>query len=108
LSARPKVRGVDIDPETRCAHWHGPLDIVALKLRCCDSYYACRDCHDALAGHAAGVWPAAERDAAAAFCGACGAEMSVAAYLDCEDHCPACRTAFNPGCRLHRHLYFEG
>jgi uncharacterized CHY-type Zn-finger protein len=104
----PTVRGVDLDPQTRCAHWHSPLDIVALKLPCCETYYACRDCHDVLAGHPARVWPRSEQDAAAALCGACGAEMSVRDYLACDDRCPACGAAFNPGCRLHRHLYFEG
>jgi uncharacterized CHY-type Zn-finger protein len=102
----PPVFGLDLDPETRCAHWHGPLDIVALKLACCEAYYACRDCHDALAGHAAKVWPRGAR-AHVAMCGACGGEMTLAVYLGCEDRCPACGAAFNPGCRRHRHLYFE-
>jgi len=108
VSVRPPVRGLDLDPQTRCAHWHSALDIVALKLRCCGAYYACRDCHDALAGHPAQVWPRADWDAPAVLCGGCGAEMSVAQYLACDDRCPACAAPFNPGCKLHRHLYFEG
>ena len=108
MSPRPPVHGVDLDPQTRCAHWHSALDIVALKLRCCGAYYACRDCHDALAGHPAQVWPRADWDAPAVLCGGCGAEMSVAQYLACDDRCPACAAPFNPGCKLHRHLYFEG
>ena len=108
MSVRPPVRGLDLDPQTRCAHWHSALDIVALKLRCCGAYYACRDCHDALAGHPAQVWPRADWDAPAVLCGGCGAEMSVAQYLACDDRCPACAAPFNPGCKLHRHLYFEG
>ena len=112
MSVRPEVRqdvrGVDLDPQTRCAHWHSPLDIVALKLRCCGTYYACRDCHDALAAHAAQLWPVADRDVPAVLCGACGHQMIAAAYLACEDRCPACAAPFNPGCKLHRHLYFEG
>ncbi len=108
MSARPEVRGLDLDPQTRCAHWRSPLDIVALKLRCCETYYACRDCHDALAGHAARVWPTAERAALMALCGACGAQMSARQYLASDDRCPTCDAPFNPGCRLHRHLYFEG
>ena len=107
MSARPDVRGLDLDAETRCAHWRSPLDIVALKMRCCGVYYACRDCHDALAGHAAEVWPRATWDTPAVLCGACGTELSIAAYLACDDRCPACAAPFNPGCKLHRHLYFE-
>jgi len=104
---RPLVLGLDLDRQTRCAHWRSPRDIVALKLHCCRIYYACRDCHDALAGHAAEVWPRAEWDEMAAMCGACGHEMSGSAYQACDDRCPVCGAAFNPGCRLHRHLYFE-
>ena len=108
MSPRPDVHGVDLDPQTRCAHWHGALDIVALKLRCCGAYYACRDCHDALADHPARVWPRSEWGASAVLCGACGSQMSVRQYLACGDRCPACAAPFNPGCKLHRHLYFEG
>jgi uncharacterized CHY-type Zn-finger protein len=103
---RPEVRGVGLDAQTRCAHYRGPLDIVALKLRCCRVYYACRECHDALAGHPAEVWPITERDHAAILCGACGAELTIAAYLHAGDACPRCAAPFNPGCRSHHPLYF--
>jgi uncharacterized CHY-type Zn-finger protein len=106
-SARPEVRGVDLDAETRCAHYHSPLDIVAIKMRCCGDYYACKDCHEALAGHAIRVWPCAEWVEAAILCGACGEELSIAAYLAAGDRCPACGAPFNPGCRHHYHFYFE-
>ena len=46
------VKGVDLDPETRCRHYHGPTDVVALKFKCCGEYYACKDCHAELADHA--------------------------------------------------------
>jgi uncharacterized CHY-type Zn-finger protein len=108
MSGRPDVRGLDLDPQTRCAHWHSQVDIVALKMRCCGVYYACRDSHDALAEHAAQVWPPSAWETPAVLCGACGIELSIAAYLACDDACPACGAAFNPGCKLHRHLYFEG
>jgi uncharacterized CHY-type Zn-finger protein len=108
MSGRPPVLGVDLDPQTRCAHWRSPLDIVAIRMRCCGAYYACHDCHAALAGHAAAVWPRSEQDRPAVLCGACGTELTVAQYLACDNRCPACGAAFNPGCRLHRHLYFEG
>ena len=102
------MRGVNLDAQTRCAHYHSLLDVVALRMRCCEEYYACRECHDLLADHPAEVWPRAEWDADAAMCGVCGGLMSVQTYLACDDRCPACAAPFNPGCRLHRGLYFEG
>jgi uncharacterized CHY-type Zn-finger protein len=107
MSGRPPVLGIDLDPQTRCAHWRSPLDAIAIKMRCCGSYYACRDCHDALADHPASVWPEAQWDAPAVLCGVCGGELSVRQYLACDNRCPACGAPFNPGCRLHHHLYFE-
>ena len=105
--ARPPVFGLDLDPQTRCAHYHSALDVIAIKMRCCGAFYACRECHDAVADHPARLWPIAERDERAILCGVCGATLSIAAYLACNDHCPACAAPFNPGCRLHHHLYFE-
>ena len=101
------MRGLDLDPQTRCAHYRSSLDVVAIRMRCCGEYYACRECHDALADHPAEVWPRAEFDRPAAMCGVCGGVMTVAVYLACDDRCPACDAPFNPGCRLHRGLYFE-
>ena len=46
-----EVRGVNLDAQTRCAHFHGSTDIIAIKMKCCGEYYACKDCHIALAGH---------------------------------------------------------
>ncbi|HVV64348.1 MAG TPA: CHY zinc finger protein [Rhizomicrobium sp.] len=104
---RPKVHGVALDAETRCAHWRSALDVVAIRMKCCGVYYACKDCHEALTGHAIEIWPRGERDAVAVLCGACGFEMTIGAYLSCGDRCPACGAGFNPGCRLHRRFYFE-
>jgi len=105
--ARPAVRGLALDDETRCAHWRSPLDIVAIKMRCCGTYYACKDCHEALAGHRIEVWPRAEWAAPAVLCGACGAEHSIETYMHSGDRCPACGAGFNPGCRNHYRFYFE-
>jgi uncharacterized CHY-type Zn-finger protein len=99
------VHGLEVDPETRCVHWHGETDVVAIRFRCCDRWYPCSDCHAAVAGHEAQVWPADERDAHAILCGVCGSTLSIHAYLD-TDSCPHCTAPFNPGCRLHRPLYF--
>lgn len=104
---RPIVKGVAIDGETRCAHYHSGLDIIAIKMRCCQTWYGCRECHDEMTDHAAKVWPKAEWDQPAVLCGACGCEMSVREYLGCASRCPACGAPFNPGCANHHHLYFD-
>jgi len=104
---RPVVFGISLDPETRCSHYHSPLDIIAIRMRCCGHYYACKECHDAMAGHGSQTWPQAEWDQPAVLCGACGTEMSVRMYLNSANTCPACKAPFNPGCRHHYHLYFE-
>lgn len=104
---RQPVRGLELDAQTRCAHWHSERDIIAIRMRCCETYFACRECHDALADHAVQVWPKAEWDRPAVLCGACGRELTVREYLDCDSRCPGCGAAFNPGCKTHHHLYFE-
>ncbi|HEY3800402.1 MAG TPA: CHY zinc finger protein [Caulobacteraceae bacterium] len=104
---RPTVHGLDLDPETRCAHWHSSRDIVAIRMRCCGAWYACRDCHDAMADHPAEVWPRETWATPAILCGACKTELSIAAYMACGDQCPSCAAPFNPACRTHYHLYFE-
>lgn len=77
-----------------------------MKLACCERYWACIDCHEALADHPAQRRPI-DDPSPAAMCGVCGHEMSATVYLGCNDACPACGHAFNPGCRLHRHVYFK-
>jgi len=102
----PSVRGVNLDPQTRCEHYHGPTDIIAIKMKCCGAYYACKDCHDALAGHPIEVWPQSEWEQKAILCGACDAELTIHQYMQCESCCPNCREHFNSGCRNHYHFYF--
>jgi uncharacterized CHY-type Zn-finger protein len=104
---RECVHGVDLDAETRCAHYHSRLDVIAIRMKCCGRYYACKECHDALAGHELEVWPRGEWDAPAVLCGCCGLEMMVVQYMACGNACPACRAQFNPGCRKHYYFYFE-
>jgi uncharacterized CHY-type Zn-finger protein len=104
---RPRVRGVQADSETRCVHYHSLLDVIAIRMKCCGVYYACKDCHDALAGHSIEVWPAGALNEKAVLCGVCCTEMSIRQYLDCANICPACNAPFNPGCRHHHQFYFE-
>lgn len=103
----PLVRGIDLDPQTRCVHYHSLLDIIAIRMKCCGTYYACKDCHDALADHPIIVWPRQEWSQHAVLCGACRKEMRIAEYLECRNECPNCKAAFNPACRNHYHFYFQ-
>jgi uncharacterized CHY-type Zn-finger protein len=102
-----EVYGVDVDQETRCAHWNSELDIIAIKFKCCGRWFPCYDCHASIADHPADVWPATERSTEAVLCGACGRQLTIAEYLECDSACPECEKAFNPGCARHYHLYFE-
>jgi uncharacterized CHY-type Zn-finger protein len=101
-----EINGVHVDPETRCAHYYGSTDIVALKFKCCGKWFPCHRCHDELAGHRAVVWPEQEFDELVVLCGGCGRRMSAREYLDCNSICPNCGRSFNPGCAKHAHYYF--
>jgi len=103
----PNVHGVHLDSQTRCEHYHGPTDIIAIKMKCCGRYYACKDCHLTLADHPIAVWPEAEWDQPAVLCGACGAAITILQYMQSDSRCPVCRAQFNPGCRKHYHYYFQ-
>ena len=107
VHGRP-VWGLDVDAETRCRHWHGPSDIIALRMRCCGLWVPCSDCHDATSDHPIEVWGRDERDTPAVLCGGCGLVLSIASYLACEAQCPGCRRRFNPGCANHYDRYFAG
>ncbi|HEX3430764.1 MAG TPA: CHY zinc finger protein [Rhizomicrobium sp.] len=107
MVVRGSVLGVKVDGETRCAHYHSPRDVVAIRMKCCGRIYACKDCHDALADHTIARWPRAEWNERAVLCGVCWTEMSICDYLASADTCPACSVAFNPGCRAHHGFYFE-
>jgi len=77
-------------------------------MKCCGIYYACEDCHTALAGHEIQVWPRAEWDRKATLCGGCRTELTIDEYLQSGSRCPVCAAAFNPNCTNHHHFYFEG
>ena len=102
---RVTVLGQTVDDETRCIHYHSALDVIAIKFACCGEYYPCHLCHEEAAGHPARVWPVSDRDEPAVLCGVCDAELTITEYLG-VDACPRCAAEFNPGCRLHSHLYF--
>jgi len=100
------VLGQTVDDQTRCVHWHGTTDVVAMRFACCDAYYPCFECH-AAAGHVSEPWPRSRFGEPAVLCGVCRVAMTVDTYLGVSG-CPNCSAAFNPGCALHHHLYFEG
>jgi uncharacterized CHY-type Zn-finger protein len=107
MALTPSVRGVNLDSQTRCEHYHGPTDIIAIKMKCCGLYYACKDCHETLADHPIEVWPESEWNQQAVLCGACGSMLTILQYMQSNSRCAACSAQFNPGCRSHYHLYFQ-
>ncbi|MDC0237293.1 CHY zinc finger protein [Gammaproteobacteria bacterium] len=101
------VFGAGIDAQTRCKHYRTDLDVVAIRFYCCERWYACHDCHVAIANHATEVWPRRLWEQQAILCGVCGHRLSVHQYLESNSVCPSCTAHFNPGCQLHHHMYFE-
>lgn len=102
----PTVHGLNLDSQTRCLHHHGPTDIIAIKMKCCGLFYACKDCHIALADHPIAVWPQTEWHDHAILCGFCHTTFSISVYLQSNYRCPRCQALFNPACRNHYHFYF--
>jgi uncharacterized CHY-type Zn-finger protein len=100
------VPAVDVDEETRCAHYGTERDVVAIRLPCCGTFYPCHLCHAAVADHDAERWPIDRRGEPAVLCGAWGAEVAIQEYLGVTG-CPACETRFNPGCADHYGRYVE-
>ncbi|EGA88880.1 Zinc finger domain containing protein [Planococcus donghaensis MPA1U2] len=102
-----QVKGINVDAETRCIHYHSPIDRIAIKFFCCQEYFPCFECHEARGCGEPRVWPTDRFDEKAILCGTCGHELTVTEYLTCSSTCPSCSSSFNPGCSLHKHLYFE-
>lgn len=103
----PIVKGSLVDEQTRCRHYHSDLDIIAIKFKCCNTYYPCYFCHEEEADHQPLRWPAKALDTQAILCGVCKTELTISQYKSCNYHCPGCGSAFNPKCKNHDHLYFE-
>lgn len=101
-----KIKGLLVDDQTRCEHYHGPKDIIAIKFKCCDTFYPCYQCHEACEDHPAEQWHPSEFSEKAVLCGNCKETLSIEDYLQ-TDSCPYCHADFNPRCSLHYHLYFK-
>lgn len=107
MTAAIICHGVGVNARTQCAHYHSERDLIGIQFKCCGLFYACFDCHQALADHPPQVWPLAERDTESILCGNCRNTLSISEYMACDNVCPRCAAAFNPGCAAHYHLYFE-
>lgn len=100
------LRGIGVGEATRCAHYGTERDVVAFRFACCDTYYPCHACHDALTDHAVERWPRDRFDEPAVLCGVCRTELTANTYLDSPTECPFCGAPFNPGCVDHHDRYF--
>lgn len=102
-----QIKGA-IDHETRCEHYHIENDRIAIKFYCCDEYFPCFLCHKQYGCGGSTVWPKEKFDQKAILCGNCKVELTINEYFGSSYRCPLCDAAFNPGCAIHYHLYFEG
>lgn len=102
-----KVYGANVDRQTRCHHWHSPIDVIAIKFKCCGRYFPCYECHAELTNHQPEVWAKEEYETKAVLCGVCGYQLTINEYFGCNSVCPHCESQFNPGCANHYQLYFE-
>ncbi|WP_096187186.1 CHY zinc finger protein [Evansella halocellulosilytica] len=101
------VVGKKVDNETRCEHYKSEIDRIAIKFKCCHTYYPCYTCHEELADHPPERWKQDEFNEKAILCGACGTEITINEYMQAQSVCPHCQAAFNPKCASHFHLYFD-
>ena len=102
-----QVYGSGVSELTQCAHYHSKRDVVAIRFKCCDAFYACIHCHEELADHAPERWTKDEWHTQAILCGRCRNTLSIAEYMGSENVCPRCRAEFNPRCADHYHYYFQ-
>ena len=100
------VKGEIVNEHTRCTHYHSIRDVIAIRMKCCNEYYACIDCHTEAARHSASIWPVTEFDTKAVLCEKCYNEMTIIEYLQSDHQCPFCKANFNPGCSNHYKYYF--
>ncbi len=99
-----KIFGCTIDSDTRCKHWNSKLDIIAIKLACCQKYYPCYLCHEENEYHKIEQW---NNDEKAILCGVCKNDLLISEYLKCDNKCPSCKSDFNPNCQKHYLFYFN-
>lgn len=101
-----KVYGPIVDEETRCVHYHTPLDIIAIKFKCCNKFYPCYKCHEESEQHPIQRWSKEEFNEPAILCGHCKHTLGIEEYMSVAN-CPYCGASFNRRCKNHYHIYFE-
>lgn len=94
-----------VDSQSRCRHYHGERDILALKCFSCQKYYACYHCHDECEEHGFKAYPLALHDKVV-LCGVCKSGLTFEEY-QVSLSCPTCHSEFNPSCQAHYDIYFE-
>lgn len=100
------IKGFLVDDQTRCTHYHGETDIIAIKFKCCGDFYPCYKCHDESVDHLIKRWSKEEFSKKAILCGKCSTKCSIEEYM-AHQHCLHCGADFNPNCRFHYDLYFD-
>ena len=83
------VYGQLVDDETRCVHYRGEKDIIALKCAKCLKFYPCYQCHNEAEDHNFEPCLASQFDEHTIFCGHCKQTLSIETYLS-VDACPHC------------------
>ncbi|AFT80992.1 hypothetical protein FE407_00210 [Leuconostoc carnosum] len=100
------IKGIGLDDEGRCRHWHSFHDVVANRCAQCDEFYACYQCHDAMVTHHFCPMPLTD-ERVAVLCGACHFGMTGQMYLKANYYCPKCHHPFNNQCARHIEIYFS-
>ena len=101
-----KIYGAIVDDETRCIHYHTPVDIIAIKFKCCNRFYPCYKCHEEAESHPIVRWGQEEFGEKAIYCGRCKSTLSIREYMNAPV-CPRCGAKLNSRCKNHYHIYFD-
>lgn len=99
------IKGINVDYQGRCQHWHSAVDIVANLCAKCKCFYACYECHDVMNLHKFEPM-SINNEERAVMCGVCNYQMTVWSYQHSNYQCPNCHHAFNQRCSLHNNTYF--
>lgn len=103
-----QLKGQLVDTHTRCRHYHSILDIIAIKFKCCGTYFPCYKCHQELESHDIIRWKKLDLDSEKVIlCGLCCNLLYYQEYSANDNKCLYCNSSFNPNCSLHYGLYFE-